>query len=235
MLRRAARLGRRALQGAEEFVEFVGGVEVGFEFAGAEAVAEIVEAAGEEIEGGGENFAVGEYDVAPGGVGAAGEAQGIAEARAGERDGQAVFVETIVEERAESDGGELREMRGQADGVIVLLRAEPEGARADLLQNFEEGDDAGIAMTSSDGADERIACCCGRDRRRRGRSRKVRCPAMGWPPRKRLARIVRLKRFGGGFVQMRTFVLQASVTRACGAACGRFREEDRAWRRWAAR
>jgi len=61
---------RAPLQGAEEFVEFVGGVEVGFEFAGGEFFAEIVEAAGEKIEGGGENFLIGEDDVAPGGIGA---------------------------------------------------------------------------------------------------------------------------------------------------------------------
>ena len=44
------------LQGTEEFVEFVGGVEIGFEFAGGEAFAQIVEAAGEEVERGGEDF-----------------------------------------------------------------------------------------------------------------------------------------------------------------------------------
>jgi hypothetical protein len=63
------------LQGAEEFVEFVGGVEVGFEFAGGEALAKIVEAAGEKIECGGKDVAVGEDDVAPGGIGAAGKAE----------------------------------------------------------------------------------------------------------------------------------------------------------------
>src|SRR5260370_37363575 len=99
------------LETAEEFVEFVGGVEVGFEFAGIEALAEVVEAAGEEVESGGEDFAIGEHDVAPGGVGAACEAEGIAEAGAGYGDGQAVFVEMIVEKRAEGDGGKLREMR----------------------------------------------------------------------------------------------------------------------------
>src|SRR6266404_1944703 len=50
----------RALEGTEECVEFVGG---------------------------GEDFAIGEDDVAPGGVGAAGEAQGIAQAGAGYGDG----------------------------------------------------------------------------------------------------------------------------------------------------
>ena len=38
------------LQRSEEFVEFVGGVEVGFEVAGAEAFAKVVESAGEEVE-----------------------------------------------------------------------------------------------------------------------------------------------------------------------------------------
>ena len=93
------------LQAAEEFVELVGGVEIGFEFAGVEALAEVVEAAGEEVEGGGEDFAIGEDDVAPGGVRAAGKAEGIAQAGTGDGDGQAVFVEMIVEERTESYGG----------------------------------------------------------------------------------------------------------------------------------
>src|SRR5260370_19457315 len=49
---RRSQRGDGQLQAAEEFVEFVGGVEVGFEFAGVEALAEVVEAAGEEVEGG---------------------------------------------------------------------------------------------------------------------------------------------------------------------------------------
>jgi hypothetical protein len=108
---------------AEEFVEFVGGVKVGFEFAGGEFVAEVVEAAGEEVERGGEDFAIGENDVAPDGVGAAGEAEGIAEAGAGEGDGEAVFVEMIVEECAEGYGDELGKMGSEANGVVVLLGA----------------------------------------------------------------------------------------------------------------
>jgi len=99
-------------EAAEEFVEFVGGIEVGFEFAGGEFFAQVVEAASEEIERGGEDFLVGEDNVAPGGIGAAGEAQRIAEPRSGERDGEAVFVEAVVEKAGERDGGELREMRG---------------------------------------------------------------------------------------------------------------------------
>lgn len=47
------------LQRAEEFVEFVGGVEVGFEVARGETFAEVVEAAGEKIESRGEDFFVG--------------------------------------------------------------------------------------------------------------------------------------------------------------------------------
>ena len=96
---------RWALETAEEFVELVGGVEIDFEFAGSEFFAKVVEAAGEEIEGGGEDFLVSEDDIAPGGIGAAGEAEGIAQAGAGESDGEAVFVEMIVEERSERDGG----------------------------------------------------------------------------------------------------------------------------------
>ena len=127
----------RRLQTTEEFVEFVGGVEVGFEFAGGEAFAEVVEAAGEKIERGGEDFLIGENNIAPSGIGAAGEAERIAKAGAGEGDGEAVFVEMVVEKRAERDGGELGKMRGQADGVIVLLRAKPEGACANFFENFD--------------------------------------------------------------------------------------------------
>ena len=73
----------QALQGAQEFVKFVGCVEVGFEFAGAEALADIVEASSEEVERGREHFPVRENDVAPSGVGTAGEAQRVAQTRPG--------------------------------------------------------------------------------------------------------------------------------------------------------
>src|SRR6266850_3199663 len=122
------------LQGTEEFVEFVGGIEVGFELAGGEFFAEVVEAAGEEIEGGREDFLIGEDDVAPGGIGAAGKTERIAEAGTGEGDGKAVFVEMVVEKAGEGEGCELREMRGQADGVVVLLSAEPQRTRANFFQ-----------------------------------------------------------------------------------------------------
>src|SRR5229473_688057 len=143
------------LQAAEKFVEFVGGVEVGFEFAGGEAFAQVVEAAGEKIESGGEDFLIGEDDVAPGGIGASGEAKRIAEAGASEGDGEAVFVQAIVEERGERDGGELRKMGGQADSVVVLRSTEPERARANFFENFHEGGDAGVLL-SGRGTDERV-------------------------------------------------------------------------------
>jgi hypothetical protein len=47
------------LEAAEEFVEFVGGVEVRFQFAGVEAFAEVVEAASQQIQRSGEDFAIG--------------------------------------------------------------------------------------------------------------------------------------------------------------------------------
>src|SRR5216683_1557513 len=141
-------------EAAEELVEFVGGVEVGFEFAGGEAFAQVIEAAGEKIESGGEDFLIGENDVAPGGIGASGEAKRIAEARTREGDGEAVFVQAIVEKRGERDGGKLRKMRGQADGVVVLRSAEPERVRADFFKDFHEGGDAGVLL-SGRGTDER--------------------------------------------------------------------------------
>ena len=94
--------------------------------------------AGEEVEGGGDIFAVGEEDIAPGGIGAAGEAEGVAEAGAGEGEGQAVFVDAVVEEGGQGDGGELGEVGGEGDGIIVLLGAEPEGADAETFEEVEE-------------------------------------------------------------------------------------------------
>ncbi len=47
------------LEAAEEFVEFVGGVEVCFQFAGVEAFAEVVEAASQQIQRSGEDFTIG--------------------------------------------------------------------------------------------------------------------------------------------------------------------------------
>lgn len=52
----------------EELVEFVGGVKVGFEVAGSQPLAKIVEPAREKIERGGEYLLIGEHDVPPGGI-----------------------------------------------------------------------------------------------------------------------------------------------------------------------
>src|SRR5215472_6940217 len=88
-------------EAAEEFVEFVGGVEIAFEFAGRE-----------EVECRGKNFLIGEHDVAPSCIRTAGEAQRITQARAGEGDGQAVLVEAVVEKTSQRNRGELRKMGG---------------------------------------------------------------------------------------------------------------------------
>ena len=40
----------------------------------------------------------------------------------------------------------MGEMRDHADGVIVLLRAEPERAGANFFEELEEGGDAGVAV-----------------------------------------------------------------------------------------
>jgi hypothetical protein len=50
---------RAGLEAAEEFVEFISGVEVGFEFARAEALAKIVKPACKKIECGREDLAIG--------------------------------------------------------------------------------------------------------------------------------------------------------------------------------
>src|SRR5205809_548523 len=138
--------GELASQAAEEFVEFVGGIEVAFEFARAEFFAKVVEPAREEVEGRGENFLIGEDDIAPSAIGTAGEAQRIAQAGTSQRNGQAVFVEAVVEESSESDGHELWQMRGKADGVIMLRRTEPERPRANFLQDFRESGHARIFL-----------------------------------------------------------------------------------------
>ena len=104
---------KEASEAAEELVELVGGVEVGFQFAGVEALAQIVEATGEEVQRGAEDFAIGEHDVAPGGVGAARQPQRIAEARASQRDRQAVFVQAVVEKSGQRHGRELLRLARQ--------------------------------------------------------------------------------------------------------------------------
>ena len=47
------------LQAAEESVEFVGGVKVGFQFAGVQAFADVVETPGQEVQRCGKHFAIG--------------------------------------------------------------------------------------------------------------------------------------------------------------------------------
>src|SRR5712692_3766739 len=153
--------GRRGSETAKELVELVGGVEVGLKFAGGEFFAKIFEAAGEKIERGGKIFLIRKNDVAPGGIGAAGKAERIAKAGTCERDGQTVFVQAVIEKRAESDGGELREMRDESDGVVMLLGAEPEGAGADFLEKLKEGSNArfargGACLRRQAFADERV-------------------------------------------------------------------------------
>src|SRR6267154_3083312 len=133
------------LQTTKQFVEFVGGVEIGFEFAGAELVAEFIEAAREKIERRREHFLIGQNDVAPRGVRAAGEAERIAEAGTSEHNRQTIFVKTVVEKRTKSDGGKLRKVRGEANCVIVLFGTKPKRARADFLENLKKCGDAGVA------------------------------------------------------------------------------------------
>jgi len=84
-----------SLQRAEEFVEFVGSVEVSFQFARGQLFAEIVEAPGEKVEGGGEDLLIGENDVAPRGIWASSKTKRIAETGSGEGDGKAVFIDVV--------------------------------------------------------------------------------------------------------------------------------------------
>ncbi len=49
----------KRLEAAEEFVEFVGGVEIGFQFAGVQALADVIDALGQEVQGCAQDFAVG--------------------------------------------------------------------------------------------------------------------------------------------------------------------------------
>ena len=88
------------LKAAEKFVELVGGVEVRLKFTRSEAFAKVVEAPGVKVERRGQNFAIGQYDVTPGGIRAACEAQRITQARTGKRNGQTILVEMIVEKRS---------------------------------------------------------------------------------------------------------------------------------------
>src|SRR5216684_5514995 len=144
------------LERTQELVEFVSGVEVGFQFAGGEFFAQIVEAAGKEIKRGGEDFLVGENDVAPGGIRTAGQTQRIAEAGTGECDGETIFVEPVVKKACECDGRELWQMRSKADGVIVLRCAEPERPGADFFEDFDKRRDAQLFLQGRC-ADQRVS------------------------------------------------------------------------------
>ena len=62
------------LKTAQQFVQFICGVEVGFQFAGSELVAQLVQPASKQIEPGGKNFPVGQHNVPPGAVGTASKA-----------------------------------------------------------------------------------------------------------------------------------------------------------------
>src|SRR5207248_1387005 len=146
----------RYLQAAKELVEFVGGVEVGFEISGGKALAKVVEAACEKIERRGKHFLIGEHNVAPGGIRTSRKPQRITQARTSQRNGQAVFVKAVVEKPGESDGGKLRKMRSKADRIIMLRSAEPERSRADFLEDFHESGDTRIFL-SRGCADERVS------------------------------------------------------------------------------
>src|SRR5215831_6865587 len=125
--------GGKRSHSAQQFVKFVGRVEIRFEFAGAEFFANIVDSAGEKVERSGQHFLVGENNIAPGGVRTAGKTQGIPQTRPCKRNGQAVFIKAIIQKRTEGDCRELRQMRGETNGVVVLLGTDPEWACADFL------------------------------------------------------------------------------------------------------
>src|SRR6202166_4715039 len=108
----------RRLKATQQFIQFVGRVEVGFQFAGSELVAQFIEAASKQIEPGGKNFPVGQHNVPPSAVGTASKAQRVAQAGTSKRDRQAVFIQMIVEKGSQRDGRELRKVRGEAHGVI---------------------------------------------------------------------------------------------------------------------
>src|SRR6266487_4516643 len=132
------------LERPQEFVEFIGCIKVSFEFTGGELFAKVIESAREEIQRGRENLLIGEHDVAPCGIGTPSEAKRIAEPRAGERDGETIFVEAVVQKSCERDGGELRKRRCQANGVGMLRGAEPKRAWAEFLQDLQKGGHARI-------------------------------------------------------------------------------------------
>jgi len=96
--------------------------------------------------------------------------------------GKAVFVEVVVKKTGEGDGRELREMRGQADGVVVLLRTEPRADVRRLFREFREGRDARI-LFSRRLADESVGVSTKKIGVGMGDAGEFR-PAIGWPPRK---------------------------------------------------
>src|SRR5712692_8344005 len=80
------------LQTPQDFIEFVGGDELVLELPAGEARVQVLDGLGDAVQCPGYIFGVGQPDIAPHRVWAAGQAQHLAQAGAGQRRGQARFV-----------------------------------------------------------------------------------------------------------------------------------------------
>ena len=113
-------------------VDLIGRLELVLEVFGGEVRAQVVDGLSQAVEGVGDIFAVGEAGVAPDVVGAAGKAQHVVEATAGEGEGQARFVGFVGDYVRECNRRELRQVRDDSDGPIVGVRVAPDGFGADV-------------------------------------------------------------------------------------------------------
>ncbi len=100
----------------------------------------------EAVERGVEIVRVGQHDVAPDGIGAAGQAQGVAQAAARERERQAGLVGGLVRDAGQRHGQQLRQVRNDRGGAVVRGGVHPDRPRADGLEQAHEIRDARVGL-----------------------------------------------------------------------------------------
>ena len=123
-------------------------------------------------------------------------------------------------------------MRGKADGVIVLLRADPQRASAHFLQDFDKRRDAG-RRSPPFGAHKRIGSVAKKVGVGSREARKLPSRHRMTAKKKRAALLREIIRRQKSVT--RNLVLQASVTRACAGAWRAISGSKSRVRRWAAR
>src|ERR1700687_4018313 len=113
---------RSLLHVAEYFVEFVGGIELGLKLAAGKSPLQVLDSSGETVKSARDIIGIGKGNIPPHGIGASGEAQGILQARSGERNGQACFVSLFADNSRQAYRYWLRQMRNDRHRPIMRFR-----------------------------------------------------------------------------------------------------------------